>query len=73
MKKIPKVITQYEIMLVFVEGKTAFAEGRRRGYNPYADIGYDDLAGSWFSGWDAAQADTQGTGNNTPPPSVDEP
>ncbi|HJS17163.1 MAG TPA: hypothetical protein VJ785_00330 [Anaerolineales bacterium] len=74
MKKIPQVITQYEIMLVFLEGKTAFAEGRRRGYCPYADIDHDDLAGSWWSGWDKANVENQSEGNNAAPPNKnDEP
>lgn len=69
MKKIPPVITKYELMNAYSEGKRAYYEGKRRGYNPYADIGHEQLATAWSSGWDAAQDETQGRGNNSPPPS----
>jgi len=72
MKKIPKVITRFEIMLVFNEGKRAYSDSKRRGYNPYADLGHDELSAAWWDGWDNAQADDRGRGNNAAPPMKDE-
>lgn len=69
MKKIPQFISRLELMQAFSEGKRAYYDGKRRGYNPYVDIGHEQLASTWFSGWDAAQDETQGRGNNAAPPS----
>ena len=72
MKKIPKVITRYDLMNAYSEGKRAYYDGKRRGYNPFADMYHEQLAAAWWSGWDDAQNETQGRGNNTLPPSKDE-
>jgi hypothetical protein len=54
-KKIPDVITEHELQLAFNEGKKGYHDGKRRGYNPYVDIGHDDLATAWWDGWDSAK------------------
>jgi hypothetical protein len=49
-----KLITELERSDVYVEGKKAFADGRRRGYNPYRDSN-TELAAIWWQGWDDAK------------------
>jgi hypothetical protein len=71
-KKIPKLITKYEIMQAYSEGKRGYFDGKRRGYNPYADIEHEELAAAWWRGWDYAQAETQGEGDNAAPAGKDE-
>ena len=57
MKKIPKVNTVIEISLAYAEGKQAFDENRRRGYNPYT-VSNQGLAMDWWHGWDTAEEES---------------
>ena len=70
MRKLPKVSTQDELSIVHNEGKKAFKENRRRGYNPYTTTN-QGLAMEWWHGWDTAQEESRG--NNAAPRSRDEP
>lgn len=73
MKKIPKLITRLELLQAYSEGKQGYYDGKRRGYNPYADLSYEELAAACWVGWDAARAETNELGNNAARPSKDEP
>ena len=42
-------------MLVLGEGKLAYYDGKRPGYNPYADLGHEELAAAWWDGWASAR------------------
>jgi hypothetical protein len=57
MKKTPKVNTVIEISLAYAEGKQAFDENRRRGYNPYT-VSNQGLAMDWWHGWDTAEEES---------------
>ena len=67
MKKITKVITRVELSYAYEEGKQAFDEKRRRGYNPYAST-KQELAMAWWHGWDTAQEESNGPGDKIPQP-----
>jgi ribosome modulation factor len=41
---------------VYAEGKAAFLDGKRRGYNPYGWRNRE-LASIWLNGWDQARTD----------------
>jgi hypothetical protein len=68
MKNLPDKITRSEIMVAYAEGKKVYYDGKRRGYNPFADLAHEELTAAWFSGWDDAQAETHGKGDITPRP-----
>ena len=53
MKNIPKVITNLERTIAYMEGIYAFDEGRRREQNPYTHRN-EVLMRAWWSGWDRA-------------------
>jgi ribosome modulation factor len=53
MKTIPKVITNLERAIAFMEGIQAFDEGTRRDHNPYTGRS-DELMQAWWNGWDQA-------------------
>jgi hypothetical protein len=53
MKKMTKFITRLELSHAYGEGKLAFEEKRRRGYNPYVST-KQELAMAWWHGWDTA-------------------
>jgi hypothetical protein len=40
--------------LAFSEGKAAYAEGERRGSNPYSASGTQKACLAWWAGWDEA-------------------
>ena len=63
----PKVLTQRELSIVHGEDKTAFEENRRRGYNPYVSTN-QELVMEWWHGWDTADEESQGKGNNAARP-----
>ncbi|HSB02847.1 MAG TPA: hypothetical protein VLE49_19515 [Anaerolineales bacterium] len=44
---------------VYVEGKLAFDEHKRRAYNPYARSNLA-LAVNWWHGWDTAEEESKG-------------
>ena len=52
----PEIINSMEKQVVYAEGKLAFADGRRRGSNPYKWRNYE-LASIWVGGWDQAKTD----------------
>ncbi len=54
MKKIPKVITNLERTIAFMEGIHAFDKGCLRGHNPYIGTN-EELMRAWWHGWDQAQ------------------
>jgi hypothetical protein len=58
MKKSTKVITRLELSHAYAEGKEAFEEKRRRGYNPYAST-KQELAMAWWHGWDTAAEESK--------------
>ena len=58
MRKIHKVLTQRELSIVYDEGKKAFEESRRRGYNPYVSTN-QELAMEWWHGWDTAAEESK--------------
>jgi hypothetical protein len=43
----------------YAEGKLAFDEHKRRGYNPYARSNLA-LAVNWWHGWDTAEEESKG-------------
>lgn len=48
--------TQYRYHPAYQEGRNAYAEGTRRGHNPYAATGHDQSATyAWWQGWDDEQ------------------
>jgi hypothetical protein len=53
MKKYEK-ITPAKREIVYAEGKLAFDEHKRRGYNPYSASNLT-FAVSWWHGWDTAE------------------
>lgn len=52
--------TYAERVSVYAKGKSAFDEGRQRGYNPYAAS--KELTGLWWHGWDTAEQKSKGKG-----------
>jgi hypothetical protein len=54
-----KSITHAEKETVYAEGKQAFDEYKRRGYNPYARSNLI-LAVNWWHGWDTAEEESNG-------------
>lgn len=42
---------------VYAEGKTAFVDGKRRGYNPYRWRNRE-FASIWWNGWDRAKEES---------------
>ncbi len=53
-----KSITQAKRNSVYVEGKLAFEERKRRSYNPHAASNLT-LAVSWWHGWDTAEEESK--------------
>jgi hypothetical protein len=53
---------------VYAEGKLAFDERKRRGYNPYARSNLT-LAVNWWHGWDTAEEESKA--KSDPHPSSD--
>ena len=53
MKSIPKVVTNLERTIAYMEGIHAFDEGRRREHNPYIHRN-EELMRAWWYGWDRA-------------------
>jgi hypothetical protein len=49
---------------IHAEGKRAFGDGKRRGYNPYSDSD-QELASIWWEGWDAAKKDSEASRNSS--------
>jgi ribosome modulation factor len=49
---------------VYAEGKTAFIEGKDRGYNPYRKSN-KELAVTWVDGWDQAKKDYKAKGTRS--------
>lgn len=58
MKKTPSGITKVELSRAYDEGKLAFNENRRRGYNPYVATN-QGLAMAWWHGWDTGQEESR--------------
>ncbi|HET9911713.1 MAG TPA: hypothetical protein VFQ13_07480 [Anaerolineales bacterium] len=56
---------------VYAEGKLAFDDHKRRGYNPYVRSSLT-LAVNWWHGWDTAEEESQGK-SDTQPGSRDKP
>jgi hypothetical protein len=52
-----KSITREKRNNVYAEGKQAFDERKRRGYNPYAASNLT-LSVSWWHGWDTAEEES---------------
>jgi hypothetical protein len=53
-----KSITREKRNSVYAEGKQAFEELKRRGYNPYAASNLT-LTVSWWHGWDTAEEESK--------------
>jgi hypothetical protein len=70
MKKLHKMISQVELSHAYGEGRLAFDEKRRRGYNPYAST-KQELAMAWWHGWDTAQEESNNAGDKIPQPGYD--
>lgn len=51
-----EIINPMKKQLVYAEGKLAFADGKRRGFNPYRWRN-KELASIWVDGWDQAKTD----------------
>jgi hypothetical protein len=49
-----KPVSRYKFDPAYAEGKYAFAEGERRGSNPYSATGSQRSCYAWWDGWDAA-------------------
>jgi hypothetical protein len=56
--KMPENINPMQKQAVYAEGKKAFADGKRRGYNQYR-IKNRELASIWWNGWDQAKNDSE--------------
>ena len=54
----PEIITPMEKQAVYAEGKKAFVDGKRRGYNQYRARN-KELASIWCMGWDQAKKDSE--------------
>ncbi len=50
---------------VYAEGKLAFDEHKRRGYNPYVRSNLT-LAVNWWHGWDTAEEESKGKSDTQP-------
>lgn len=50
---------------VYAEGKLAFDEHKRRGYNPYVRSNLT-LAVNWWHGWDTAEEESKGKSETLP-------
>ncbi len=70
MKKPHKMITRVELSHAYGEGRLAFDEKRRRGYNPYAST-KQELAMAWWHGWDTAQEESNITSEQISPLAYD--
>lgn len=44
--------------LIYAEGKLAFTDGKRRGYNPYTASNVA-LAAIWWNGWDTGEEESR--------------
>lgn len=53
-----EVINPMEKQAVYAEGKKAFIDGKRRGYNQYRAKNRE-LASIWWNGWDQARKDSE--------------
>jgi ribosome modulation factor len=51
-----EIIDPMRKQIVYTEGKTDFAEGKRRDYNPYRKSN-KELSSIWLNGWDQAKKD----------------
>jgi ribosome modulation factor len=53
-----EIIDPMKKQAVYAEGKVAFLDGNRRGYNPYR-WHIKELASIWLNGWDQAKEDSK--------------
>jgi ribosome modulation factor len=53
-----EIINPMKKQAVYAEGKTAFVDGKRRGYNPYRWHNRQ-LSSIWLNGWDQAKKDSE--------------
>lgn len=58
MKRVPRYVTEHELSRAYAEGKRAFEENKRRGYNPYVST-KQELAMEWWHGWDTGQEENR--------------
>jgi ribosome modulation factor len=56
--KMHETINPMKKQAVYSEGKIAFVDGKRRGYNPYKWRNRE-LASIWLDGWDQAKMDRE--------------
>jgi ribosome modulation factor len=54
----PEIITSMKKQTVYAEGKIAFIDGKRRGFNPYRWHS-KELASIWVDGWNQAKKDKE--------------
>jgi ribosome modulation factor len=53
-----EIINPMKKQAVYAEGKTAFVDGKHRGYNPYKWRNRQ-LSSIWLNGWDQAKKDSE--------------
>ena len=54
----PEIVNPMETQVVYAEGKKAFVDGKRRGYNQYRGRN-KELASIWWEGWDQAKKESE--------------
>lgn len=54
----PEIINPMKKQTVYTEGKIAFVDGKRRGFNPYRWHN-KELASIWADGWNQAKKDKE--------------
>lgn len=57
------LINPMQMQATYAEGKVAFVDGKRRGYNPYKWRDRE-LASIWWNGWDQAKKDSTARDHN---------
>ena len=53
------IVPAAQKVVIRAEGKQAFMEGQRRGYNPYTAHNLA-LAAIWWNGWDTTEEESNG-------------